>query len=148
MSISASLHAICDLLKRETGLPAQAGFPGAAGKGLFVWPYRLILTEARAPMPRPAGTPPEAPPALLDMPLLVLARPAFSEAALDALDAAMLALMHYSIISFPTGQVQITFDSRLGIADFAALFTAARLQPSLALELVARTTITGAGTGR
>lgn len=137
MPISASLHAICDLLKRETGLAAQPGLPSGAGNGLFVWPYRLIVTEARGAPPRPSGTPP----ALLDIPLLVFARPAFTEAGLDALDAAMLALMHHPIIRFSTGEVQITFDSRLGMADFAALFTAARLQPGPALELVARTTI-------
>ena len=147
MSISASLHAICDLLKRETGLAAQAGLPSGAGKGFFVWPYRLVLAEARSAPPHPVGIPPEALPVLLDIPLLVLARPAFSEPGLDALDAAMLALMRHPIISFPTGQVQITFDSRLGMADFAALFANARVQPSLALELVARTTIKRADTG-
>ncbi len=84
MSISASLHAICDLLERETGLPAQAGLPSSAGKGLFVWPYRLPMT-----------------------------------------------LIRYPIIDFPSGQVQIAFDSPLGIAEFTALFAAARLRPGL-----------------
>lgn len=48
MFLSASLHAICDLLKRETALAAQAGLPSGAGKRLFVWPYRLELTAARS----------------------------------------------------------------------------------------------------
>ena len=48
MSISASLYAICNLLKHETGLAAQEGLASGAGKGFFVWPYRLVLTEARS----------------------------------------------------------------------------------------------------
>ncbi|MEO6919555.1 MAG: hypothetical protein ABI171_11180 [Collimonas sp.] len=142
MSIPATLNAICDLLKRETGLPAKAGVPGSTAKGLFVWPYRLVRTESRAVLPRPPGAFPEPPQTSLDIPLLVLARPAFSDAGLDMLDAAMHALMENTIVTFQNGQARLSFDTRLDIAELCALFTAARLQPGLALELVARTTIT------
>ncbi len=144
MPISSALNAICDLLKRETGLPAQTGLPRGTKEGLYVWPYRLVLTEARATSPRPAGTPPESPGVSLDIPLLVLARPAFAESGLNALDAALRALMQNPVIAFPAGRVQVMLDSRLGIADLIALFAAARMQPSLALEFVARATVTNA----
>ncbi len=144
MSISSSLNAICDLLKRETGLPAQTGLPRGTKEGLYVWPYRLVLTEARAILPRPAGTPPESLPISLDIPLLVLARPAFAASGFNALDAAMRALMRNAIITFPAGRVQVMPDSRLGIAGLTALFAAARMQPSLALEFVARAMVTSA----
>lgn len=144
MLISSSLNAVCDLLKRETGLPVQPGLPRGTKQGLYVWPYRLVLTEARATLPRPAGTPSESGRASLDIALLVLALPAFSEPGLNALDAALRALMQNPVIAFPAGRVQVMPDSRLGIADLTALFAAARMQPSLALEFVARAMVTSA----
>lgn len=141
MSITASLNAIRDLLSRETGLAAQVGVPSRAAEGLFVWPYRLVLTEARTALPRPPGALAEPPRTSVDIPLLVLARPSFTEAGLDALEAALQALMNTSVITLPDGEVGLHFDSRLGTADLATLFAAARLQPSPALELVARTTV-------
>ena len=138
MTIEAVLDAVVSLV-RQADPAAVVGVPDAASAGLCVWPWRVVQAPASAgSLPRPGQ--PRA--VTSDLQLLVLPRSASSTIDLAALDRTLALITALPVLRTTTGTVQLTIGSGLAHADLAALFTAAGIPMTLAVEVVARSSST------
>lgn len=123
MTLAASLTALCDLLRTNTGAEVFLGEPDDESPGIYVWPWRIEdqprarnLPGVGAPTLRPGAT----------VRLLILVRPALSVEGLSRLDAARAAIDANPVIDLPGTRIGIMFE-RIGDDDLARVFLAASI---------------------
>lgn len=134
MKLSASLTAVCDLLRSQTGALVFLGVPDDAAPGLYVWPWRLDEKHAfKGMFPTRNLDPAQVPaPSGILVHFLVMARPALAPDTMAQLEAARAALLDQAVLSVNGEMARVVFET-LDSTTLAAVFSAASIPLSICL---------------
>ena len=141
MPTANQLDAIRRLLHAETKLAVVVGRPNERARAIYIWPWRIQVDTVARNAPAAltgAGTSRTRPLRPVDIRFLLIATPTLGQKGLDSLDLARQVLVDHPVITTPDGQLRVTPDPGLPVADLAALFVAARLPLTPCAEFLLR----------
>lgn len=139
MTLIHSLAAICEMLRTQTSSDVVLGYPDPQAPGLCVWPWKVEPLVGLRPQfggvrSLDLGAHPDAG---LDVHILVLALPSYTDDGLSTLEAARSAILDTPILTFEGGRANLLF-SALENQTLVGLFRSISLPVTACLSAILR----------